>query len=257
MRRIALLTVGLSILGQAALAADLRPPPPPPAPAAYKAPPVYFYSWTGCYIGGNGGGLWVRKNFALTTIVGVPVGVNDFGSHDASSGIGGVQLGCNYQFAGGWVIGIQGDYDWSNANGSHIEPATGFGTTITSETKSLGSVTGRLGYAWNRFLGYVKGGWAWERDNYSWIIPPIGPTAILTASETVSGWTVGIGGEYAFLDWLTGFIEYDYYDFGTRNIGFVPFAPITAANFDIRERKSVLKAGLNFKWGGGPVVASY
>jgi hypothetical protein len=69
------------------------------------------------------------------------------------------------------------------------------------------------------------------------------------------GWTVGVGGEYAFTDWLTGFAEYDFYGFGTRTIGF-PVGPIVA-NIDIKETKSVFKVGLNWKFGGGPVVARY
>jgi outer membrane immunogenic protein len=236
-------------------AADLKAP-------VYKAPPpppVYVYNWTGCYIGGNGGGLWLTKDYSLTSI-----GINSFGSvstpglgmgsHDASSGIVGIQGGCNYQVAGtGWVFGIQGDYDWANAKGSHVDPFDGF-TTLTSNTKSLASVTGRVGYAWDRFLLYVKGGGAWERDDYSWFLNAA-PANALVGSETRGGWTVGIGGEYAFLDWLTGFIEYDYYDFGTRSVEFS--GSTFNATFDIRERKSVVKAGLNFKFGGGPVVAKY
>jgi outer membrane immunogenic protein len=253
MKKVLLATVALTALIAApAMAADLARP-------VYKAappPPVYAYSWTGCYIGGNGGGMWVRKEYSLTQLVGFTVPSTNFGSHDASSGIGGVQAGCNYQFAGGWVIGIQGDYDWARANGSHVDPF-GFATTLTSRTKSLASVTGRVGYAWDRFLGYVKGGGAWEKDDYTWDVSSLVPGIILGASETRGGWTVGVGGEYAFTDWLTGFVEYDYYDFGTRNIAF-GLAPVTVANFDIKERKSVAKVGLNFKFGGGgPVVARY
>jgi len=258
MRRtvITLLATGIGIaFGQAAFAADLARPAP-----AYKAPPpvVPIFSWTGCYVGGNGGGLWVSKDYALTGVAVATVGAVTFpgvgfGGHDASSGIAGAQIGCNYQAPGGFVFGIQGDYDWARANGSHLDPF-GLGTTLSSNTKSLASVTGRVGYAWDRFLGYVKGGWAWERDSYDWTIPQLG--VVLSGSETRGGWTVGVGGEYAFLDWLTGFVEYDYYDFGTRTVG-LTFSPVTL-DFDIRERKSVVKAGLNFKFGGySPVVAKY
>jgi opacity protein-like surface antigen len=38
----------------------------------------------------------------------------------------------------------------------------------------------------------------------------------VSASETRGGWTVAAGGEYAFTDWLTGFVEYEYHGFGTR-----------------------------------------
>src|SRR5215472_9974826 len=136
MKKILLATVALSTLIAApAMAADLAVKAP-----VYKAPPpVYYYSWTGCYVGGFGGGLWVNKDFRLTSVAIAPFGAFvgngiALGGHDASSG-----------------IGIQGDWGWSNANGSHVDPFLGV-TTLTSNTKNLGSVTGRIGYAWDRFL---------------------------------------------------------------------------------------------------------
>src|SRR5206468_227002 len=91
---------------------------------------------------------------------------------------------------------------------------------ITAKVKSLASVTGRIGYAWERFLGYVKAGGAWERDDY-WATTIILGTAY-TARETRSGFIVGIGGEYAFTNFLSGFVEYNYFDFGTRQVAFTP-----------------------------------
>src|ERR1700675_3188824 len=87
-----------AMLGTPALAADmpLKAPPPPPAPV---------WSWTGCYIGINGGGLWAHKDWTSETAgtVGLPIG-----SHDLNSGLFGGQVGCDYQFSGRFVIGIQG-----------------------------------------------------------------------------------------------------------------------------------------------------
>src|SRR4029453_18989763 len=103
---------------------------------------VYF-SWTGCYIGGNVGGVWVQKE-----ITG-PLGGSLTG--DANSGAIGLQAGCNYQFAGGWVIGIQGDYDWINAGWER--DSVFFAATPSLRAKSVASLTGRVGYAWDRFLG--------------------------------------------------------------------------------------------------------
>jgi outer membrane immunogenic protein len=260
MRKLALAGTALTVLlGGSAMAADLAVRPPPPV---YRPVPVVvpIYTWSGCYVGGNGGGVWVKKDFTLTATTpfvgfdGFPVG-SSLGSHDVSSGIGGLQAGCNYQ-AGGFVVGIQGDYDWMDATGSHADPF--FATTVSSNAKSLASVTGRVGYAWDRFLGYVKAGGAWEKDDYTVTGPavvfaPTGffvPFGVATASETRGGWTVGVGAEYAFTNWLTGFVEYDYYDFGTKTINLVsgvgPFA-----NVDVKETKNVVKVGLNLKFGPG------
>jgi outer membrane immunogenic protein len=246
MKKILLATVALGALAAApAMAADLRTP-------AYRAPPpVYLYSWTGCYVGGFAGGLWARKEWIDHDPLSITFGQSD-GTHDPSGFIGGIQGGCDYQFAGGWVIGIAGDYGWTNADASNASILFP-GFINHTRINSLASVTGRVGYAWDRFLGYVKGGGAWERDEHDFS----NGLLVGTAAATRSGWTVGIGGEYAFLNWLTGFIEYDYYDFGTRDILFAQNDGFTF-NYGIRETKSVFKSGLNFRWGGGgPVVAMY
>ena len=250
MKKLLLTTVALTALvAGPALAADLsRPvykaaPPPPP-------PPVW--SWTGCYIGGHIGGLWARKDWQDRDPLSATFGAND-GSHDANGWLGGVQAGCDYQFAGGFVIGIAGDYAWADASGSHASILFP-GFTNSTDIKSLASVTGRIGYGWDRFLGYVKGGVAWERDDFSYSNGVI----IGTSSNTRNGWTVGIGGEYAFTNFLSGFAEYNYYDFGRRDLLFVDNTPGTFI-YGIDERKSVLKAGLNLRFGGwgGPVSARY
>jgi outer membrane immunogenic protein len=121
MKKFLLTGIALSALvAGPAMAADLAVKAP-----IYKAPPpvpVYF-SWTGCYIGGHIGGLWARKEWTgRDAAFGAPIGTN-FGSHDADSWLGGVQAGCDYQFAGGFVIGIQGDYAWTDAH-----PLFRFGT---------------------------------------------------------------------------------------------------------------------------------
>jgi outer membrane immunogenic protein len=248
-----LLPVGLAVtalLGGPVQAADLARPAP-----VYRPPPVIsYFTWTGCYVGGNVGGVWVNKEwfddvsgFAGTSL----------GNHTASGGLGGVQGGCNYQ-VGGWVFGIQGDYDWISATGSNTNVVLPL-LTDQSSPRSLASVTGRVGYAWDRFLLYVKGGGAWERDDYSVLI---GGLTLATASETRSGWTVGVGGEYAFLDWLTGFVEYDFYGFGTTTNTFASctVGACGAVTFpvDVKENKNVFKVGLNFKFGPtAPLLGRY
>ncbi len=242
MKKILLATVAVTVLAVPAMAADLP---------VRKAPPVVVpvYSWTGCYVGGHVGGVWVRKEWFDKDPLSATLGLSD-GSHDPSGFIGGFQGGCDYQFAGGFVIGIAGDYAWTDAdasNSSILFP----GFTNHSNVKNLASVTGRIGLAWDRFLGYVKGGGAWERDEYYYTDGVV--TGAL--SQTRSGWTIGIGGEYAFTNWLTGFIEYNYYDFGSHDGLFAENTGLTYT-YDIKETKSVVKAGLNWRF-GGPVVANY
>ena len=94
-----LLAAVIGLAASQASAADLPRKAPayvPPAP-----PPI---TWTGCYIGANVGGIFGRRSA-------------DFGSFgsldsDSNSGFaGGGQIGCDYQFAGGWVIGIRNMFD--------------------------------------------------------------------------------------------------------------------------------------------------
>jgi outer membrane immunogenic protein len=261
----AAVTASLAVPAQAA---DLARPAPP----VYAPPPpiIAVFTWTGCYVGGNGGGIWSNKTFTNTNFIpgvpalglpAIPAGT-DFGSQTVSGGLGGLQGGCNYQVAN-WVFGIQGDYDWVGANGDSNNggAALGFGLLTVNNhinIRSLASVTGRVGYSWGRFLGYVKAGGAWVRDDYS-LQTAVGTGDFATASETRGGWTVGIGGEYAFLDWLTGFAEYDFYGFGTKTnnftcttalVGCGLFVP-TTFGVDVKQNVNVFKVGVNLKFGGG------
>jgi outer membrane immunogenic protein len=246
MKKLSLAILGLAgLVAAPAMAADLA------IKRAYQAPPrPLYFSWTSCYFGGNVGGVWVNKDFT-----------GPFGgsfSADASSWLGGLQVGCNYQFAGGWVVGLQADYDWTDAHADRIGVLFP-NLTESFSAKSVGSVTGRVGYAWDRFLGYIKGGVAWERDDFTFAFP----AAIATFSDTRTGWTIGVGGEYAFNNWFTGFVEYDYYDFGTRTDNFVCGPVVCFVGgpvlfpLNVRETKSVVKVGVNVLFGvPGPYYAA-
>ena len=77
------------------------------------------------------------------------------------------------------------------------------------------------------------------------------PRDRLYGAETRSGWTIGVGGEYAFTNFLSGFVEYSYYDFGTRRIVLRRKWPGCGPAFvDIKETTSVVRAGLNIRFGG-------
>lgn len=203
-------------------------------------------NWTQCYIGANFGGLWGDESWINKTPGGAYHG-ESLGSHDVEGIIGGAQAGCDYQFDGGFVIGVQGDYGWSDAKGSHPS-AHETGVTYGSEVQSLASVNARLGYAWDEVLGYVKGGVAWERDE-AWAYTTMLGLAY-QGESTRTGWSIGIGGEYALMENLSAFVEYDYYDFGTERFGLEPQVPgLPKAFVDLDESRSVVRAGINFRFG--------
>src|SRR4051812_10604277 len=137
------LIVALSTLAASAapaLAADMA--------ARYSkapvAPPVMVYNWTGCYIGGNVGGAWSRIRETSISVAGVPL-VSDFGASEGTGVIGGAQIGCDYQFAGNFVFGVQGMFDFADIRSTHILPA--FPAFFTeNRTKDVFTVTGRIGY---------------------------------------------------------------------------------------------------------------
>src|SRR5271155_4027858 len=158
------------------LAADL------PAAMPVKAPPVVAavpYNWTGCYVGGNVGAGWDRTNFTDPGNFLEPFGIvqdlapagDSIGVNSSAGVLGGVQAGCDYQFANHWVIGLAGDFTWTDMHGTTNDPffngKNGAPVPINTRTNWLASVTGRVGYAWDHFLLYGKGGAAWANDSYS------------------------------------------------------------------------------------------
>jgi outer membrane immunogenic protein len=253
MKRVALAITFIASAGSAALAADLPPPYAPRAPAVYVPAPVPYYNWSGVYIGGNIGGAWQQGN--LSDNLG-----NTFPTSNSFKGLGGGQVGVNYEFGGGVVVGAEAMFDWrfNNNNTSNTTlivpggPLGGVPAAITVNNQWLTTATGKLGYAWDRTLVYAKAGGAWVGSS--------NPTvSINNASQTVSantsnwGWTVGAGVEYAFWGTWSARVEYDY--IGLTNQTFtVPATAITPGGdqFTFNNRNiQMITAGINYKFGGG------
>jgi len=153
----------ISLLTVSAFAADIAVPGP-----MISSPPPPPFTWTSCYGGVHAGGGIGQKD--LTDTAGIVSAVSGFTAANLNiSGftVGG-QIGCDYQFESNWVLGIEGAAAGGNIRGttSFLTPAiAGDTTTFKESTDFLMSATARVGYAWDRWLLYVKGGFAGAGDN--------------------------------------------------------------------------------------------
>jgi outer membrane immunogenic protein len=219
-----------------AIAADVGPAPAAPA----KAPPYIapLYDWTGFYLGGHAGPGW------SSSTIGDPTGaafaprgadVNVSGSGWLAGGL----MGYNRQL-GAWVFGIEGDLSYTDIRGSTTSP---FGPNITTQSNWLGTVTGRLGIAWDRTLLYAKAGAAFGEVDYT----VRAPTVVSRGTDTRTGWTVGAGAEYALWDNWSVKAEYNYIDLGTRTVTTTSpaGAPLPA---DAKVTEHMIKLGASYRF---------
>jgi outer membrane immunogenic protein len=173
MRSFTALGAAVAVLGlaTAASAADL------PARTYTKAPPmVATYNWTGFYLGVNAGGAWSSAG-------------SNFG--DASGFVGGGQIGYNWQALGSpLVLGLEADFQGTSLKNS----ATVGAFTGEAKVPAFGTVRGRIGYAWDRFMVYGTGGWAYSKTEASVTAPGFAASD----SKWGSGYTLGGGLEWAF-----------------------------------------------------------
>jgi outer membrane immunogenic protein len=242
MNRLTILAVATIAVGAAApaVAADL----PARAPAYTKAPAIVqaAYDWSGFYIGINGGGATSNVDWNAD-------GLGDEGSHHASGGTVGGQVGYRWQMSS-WVFGLEAQGNWADFKGNNV---SNIFAPNQNQTKidAFGLFTGQIGYAWDRTLLYVKGGAAVTDNKYQIFTAP-GGALMNSVNETRWGAAVGVGIEYAFApSWSVGF-EYDHLFMGnndvTQGFGFV--------NDHIKEDIDLFTARVNYKF-GGPVVARY
>ena len=203
------------------LAADIVAPRPIYKGPAYVAP---VFTWSGFYVGINGG-----YGFGNTSWSGGGLGTGGFSTNGWL--IGGT-LGYNLQ-TGNWVWGIEGDFDWANNKGSH---ACG-GGTCTTTNDWLGTIRGRVGYAFDRFLPYFTAGGAYGNIKMD-------PPGASDDSEARFGWVVGGGVEWAFLSNWSAKLEYLYADLGTAhcNIG------ACGAGSSVKFNTSMIRTGINYRW---------
>lgn len=193
MKRILFSVATVVAMAAPALAADLRAP-------VMKAPPMPVTSWTGCYFEGGGGfGLWDQSVTSLNSNVVTDTRVNNGGR----GWFGTVGGGCDLQVSGSWVIGIFGDYDFSDIHGTASVPVSGDSYAGREKMSSAWSVGGRIGYLITpSVLTYFSGGFTQARfDSFNLTLTTATTPTYSVGSHTYGGWFLGGGYEY-HLNWM-------------------------------------------------------
>lgn len=250
------LAVAMSVgAGSAALAADLPPPmaPPPRAPATYVPAPIPYYNWSGFYIGGN-----VGYGFSSSSTFSDTIG-STFTSTNSNSFLGGGQVGVNWEFGPGIVIGAEADFDWLPNTKNSVNLFNPPGSASPAATAAINNrwltlVDARLGYAWDRFMIYGKGGGAFAgASNTNATITATGASVPVSGPSTNAGWNAGAGLEYAFWGTWSVKAEYDYVRLNSQSYTVPTGSPAPFAAGDVINANNrvinLVTVGLNYKFG--------
>ena len=227
MKNIACGAAALAILAvaPAAFAADLPGRRQAPAPLPYLAPAPAF-TWTGFYAGVNGGYGFGEFTKRGKTFLG-----------KADGGLFGVTAGYNQQY-NQFVAGVEGDLDYSSLSNTKTPFA---GVATRSRLSTLTTVRGRLGFAADRALVFVTGGYAGGQVKAS--IVDTRPGGIAGSNSSFrSGYALGAGIEYAFTNNISVKAEYLYASLSGKNY----FAGIDRLKTGLNV--STIRAGLNYRF---------
>ena len=232
---VALVFASMGAFVQNGLAADI-PMRAPARVAPMTAPVVHAFTWNGCYIGANVGYGWARKDW------------DGAGSHDADGVVGGGQVGCDLQ-TGAFVFGLEGMFDWTGMEGSHSRsfrvPGGRLSANFETEVSWVAAVTGRVGFALDRSLFYVKGGAAWADGDHAIRVAGVNFTG---DSDTNSGWTVGAGVEWSFAPAWSAKLEYNFMDFGSDTNRFCARGVGCGSGVDVDQHIHLVTVGLNYRF---------
>ena len=174
-----------------AMAADLWQPQ-----ASFKDEPVYEPQrtrWDGFYLGINGGYGWSDNESFDTFAFDI----------DPEGGFGGGQIGFNV-VTGRLLLGAEADIQGADISDRSVVG----GTSLTTNIDYFGTVRGRLGFVSDRTLIYGTAGYAWADVDAT---ASAGGLSI-SADDTLSGYVVGGGVEYALTDQWSTKLEYQYID---------------------------------------------
>jgi high affinity Mn2+ porin len=187
-------------------AAEVGPAAPSSgAPIASPTRPVEAGSvWAGWYVGSHAGYAHGKANVALPDS-GVQSSTSSFGSL-----YGGALVGYAHALRSGLVIGLEADVSFPNFldDDDLVSSRQTSGGSVSERLDLVSRARGRLGYAFDRWLVYGAGGFAWSLGRFIQ-----SPGAMKSDDETLHfrpGWTMGAGLELAFAPRWSTRIEYVY-----------------------------------------------
>ena len=161
-------------------------------------------------------------------------------------------MGCDYQFAGGWVIGTRNMFDGTSlsTDRTFIDPVSGLGGTANFHVRWFDALTGRLGYAFApSWLLYGQGGVAWVKSSTDIALAGFDFGSL---DKTRTGWTAGGGVEWMFAPNWSAFLEGNYMDFGSNDhTVFDPVNCTAGCTFNTHAKAATVLVGVNYKFGWG------
>jgi outer membrane immunogenic protein len=142
------------------------------------------------------------------------------------------------------VFGLEGDLGYLWIKKQEIQPSDDDNTALRSvKYGGYGTLTGRVGYSWDQWLLYIKGGLAIARIRHTGmeVAGDFGDNAY-DVSKTRTGGTAGGGVEYAVSPNWSWKVEYLYMDFGKKTV--VTSDPAVAV--ENRDHIHTVKLGVNY-----------
>lgn len=204
-------------------------------PIAKPTAPASVFNWSGLYLGGNAGYGWGRYKEEYF-VGGASVGSESIG---LSGGLLGAQVGANVQ-TGNIVWGIEADIQKSWISGSESYALPGLAISVDLDVDWFATVRGRLGFADGPSLYYLTAGYAHGSGKATATVNGVSGSV----SDSMGGWTAGVGYEAALGNNWSWKMEYLYADFGgdTANLG----GGVTAEN---SVQTHIVRFGANYRFG--------
>lgn len=224
-------------------------------------------TWTGPYVGVNiGAGAGdLSYPFAGTSAVTSNAIAGKF-RQSASGGLIGGQIGYDYQLRNGVVLGLVTDLDGSSIAGdsrfSSVDSAGNvYSDRLKTQIDALGTVRGRVGMSMfgGRLLPYVTGGLAYggvsttAAQVCSACASGVGVSSYGSQYANRTGWTAGLGADYALNSHLSLRTEYLYTDLGRQTLADggtfnAPGITVNDATSNVNTSANILRVGLNYKF---------